>query len=127
MTDRMITTAIAALGATFTAVGLWAAVHAPSFGRTVADFGPRNDHLVHDYAAASLAVGLALLVAAYRTAWRVPVLTVAALWNGFHTVSHVVDHDEASSPALGTAVVVLLVGATVVLVALMRLPRAGRE
>lgn len=121
MTDRLVAVAIAGLGATFTALGLWAAVHAESFGGTVADFGPRNDHLVHDYAAASVAIGLGLLVAAYRRSWRVPVLSVAALWNGFHAVSHIVDHDEASTATLGTGVVILLVGATAVLAVLLRL------
>lgn len=53
----------------------------------------------------------------------IAVLTVAALWNGFHAVSHVVDHDQASTAALGTVVVVLLVAATAALVVLVRLRR----
>lgn len=49
---------IAALGGIFTGLGIWAAVGSGSFSRTLADFGPRNDHLVHDFGAASIAIGV---------------------------------------------------------------------
>jgi hypothetical protein len=131
MAERLLIVAIGMIGMAFTTQGLWAAMDAESFGRLVADFGPRNDHLIHDYAAASLAIGLGLLVAALRAPWRVPILAVAALWNGLHTVSHVVDHGQARTEALGTAEAILLALATGVLVAAAastrQLARRGRD
>lgn len=55
------------LGGAFVALALWAAMHPPSFTSVLADFGPLNAHLIHDFAAASGAFGVGLIVA-----WRVP-------------------------------------------------------
>lgn len=88
-------------GLGFTAMGLWAAADPRSFTDLVADYGAYNPHLIHDYAAASLAFGIGLLVAARVPAWRVPVLALAVLWNGFHAVSHLADVEHASSRNLG--------------------------
>jgi uncharacterized membrane protein len=107
--------AIGVLGALFTGLGVWAGIDSRSFTRTLADFGPENDHLVHDFGAASVAMGVGLLVAVPRVAWRTPVLLVATLWNGLHAVSHVVDIDEAASLSVGIAEALLLVAGTAVL------------
>ena len=88
-------------GLGFTAMGLWAAADPRSFTDVVADFGAYNPHLIHDYAAASLAFGVGLLAAARLVAWRVPVLALAVLWNGFHAVSHIADVEHAASRAVG--------------------------
>lgn len=96
-------------------LGAWAAIDARSFARTIADFGPANLHLVHDYAAASLTFGVALLLAWRLPGWRRPMLTLTALWNGLHAISHLVDMDHAASPGLGILEFALLGGATLVL------------
>lgn len=106
---------IATLGGIFTGLGIWAALGSGSFSRTLADFGPRNDHLVHDLGAASIAIGVGLLLAVRRVSWRTPVLVVAALWNGLHAVSHLVDLTKARSLAVGVGEAVLLVAGTVLL------------
>lgn len=107
--------AIGALGALFVLLGVWAGVDSASFTTVLADFGPRNDHLVHDFGAASVAMGVGLLVAVRRLAWQTPVLVVATVWNGLHAVSHVVDLGDADSRAVGIAEAALLVAGTLVL------------
>ncbi len=102
---------LAGLGAFFVLLGGWAAVDSGSFSSVLADFGPENSHLVHDFGAASSAIGTAMLVAAWLPTWRAPVLAVAALWNGLHAISHLADLGEAASFALGVTEAALLVGA----------------
>ena len=118
--------AIVVLGGLFAGLGSWAAVGSGSFSQTLADFGPRNDHLVHDFGAASLAIGAGMLLAVRRTSWRTPVLIVATVWNGLHAVSHLVDVTAASSPAIGIGEAALLVAGTGVLGFLAFVSRENR-
>jgi hypothetical protein len=110
--------AIGLLGALFAGLGAWAGIDSGSFGRVLADFGPENDHLVHDFGAASAAIGAGLLLAVRHRSWRTPVLMVATVWNGLHAVSHLADIDEAASRTVGVAEAVLLVAGTAVLASL---------
>jgi len=110
--------AIGLLGALFAGLGAWAGLHASSFATVLADFGPENDHLVHDFGAASVAIGAGLLLAVRRKAWRTPVLLVATVWNGLHAVSHVVDIGDAASRTVGVVEAALLVAGTVLIGAL---------
>ena len=107
---------IALLGLTATALGGWLAVDPES--SPAAAFPPLNEHLIHDSAAAFLAFGIGLLIAARMPAWRVPVLALAALWNGLHTVSHIVDVDSAETTTAGVTAVVELAVLTVALAVL---------
>jgi uncharacterized membrane protein len=111
----MRTIAIGALGGLFVVLGLWAAIDSESFTDLLADFGPENSHLVHDFGAASIAVGACLLIAVRLTAWQLPMLVVATLWNGLHAVSHLADLGDAGSRVVGVTEAVLLVGGTVLL------------
>lgn len=106
---------IGLVGAVFIGLGAWAGIDSSSFAATLADFGPENDHLVHDFGAASAAMGAGLLVAVGRVAWRTPVLLVATLWNGLHAVSHAVDLGDAESRTVGVAELTLLIGTTALL------------
>lgn len=119
----MRSVAIGLLGALFVVLGVWAGVDSESFTNVLADFGPENDHLVHDFGAGSIAVGAGLLLAVRRTAWRTPVLVVAAIWNGLHAVSHLVDVGDAESRAVGITEAALLVAGTALLGALAIAPR----
>ena len=107
---------IALLGLGTTALGGWLAVDPES--SPAAAFPPLNEHLIHDSAAAFLAFGVGLLIAARLPAWRFPVLALAALWNGLHTVSHIVDVNSAETRSQGVTAVVELAIVTVVLAAL---------
>jgi len=113
MTAKAIT--IGLFGALYAGLGAWAGIDSSSFGLVLADFGPQNDHLVHDFGAASVAIGVGLLIAVSRVAWRTPVLAVAAVWNGLHAVSHAVDLGHAASRTVGIAELALLVGGTALL------------
>lgn len=110
--------AIGLFGALFTGLGVWAGIDSASFTRVLADFGPRNDHLVHDFGAGSVAVGIGLLLAVRRSSWRTPVLLVATVWNGLHAVSHLADLGEAESRTVGVIEAALLVAGTALLGAL---------
>ena len=107
---------IGLLGLLSTALGGWLAVDPGS--SPAAAFPPLNEHLIHDSAAAFLTFGIGLLIAARLPSWRFPVLTLAALWNGLHTVSHIVDVDSAETRAHGVNAIVELAALTVVLAAL---------
>ena len=101
------------LGLAFLGFGGWAALDPASF--PASKFPPLNPHLTHDIGATFLAFGVGLLIAAAVPSWRVPMLTLAAVWNAFHLVSHIVDVDRATSPAHGIAPVIQLSVLTVVL------------
>ena len=107
---------IALLGLATTALGGWLAVDPES--SPAAAFPPLNEHLIHDSGAAFLAFGIGLLIAARLPAWRFPVLSLAALWNGLHTISHIVDVNSAETKAEGVTVAIELAAVTVVLAAL---------
>jgi hypothetical protein len=106
---------IGVTGAVFVGLGVWAAFFAASFERVVANFGPYNAHLVHDFAACSTTFGIGLLVGWRVQPWRLPVLALGAIWNGLHAISHVVDMASARTPVAGPIEAALLVAVTAVL------------
>ena len=57
----------------------------------VPDTGPFNPHFVRDIGGAFLAVGVALVWAAFQPAWRTPLLAIAAIFLGGHALVHVYD------------------------------------
>jgi hypothetical protein len=57
----------------------------------VPDFGPFNAHFVRDIGCAYATIGVALVLAATRPAWRAPLAGVAALFFGAHALLHVYD------------------------------------
>jgi hypothetical protein len=59
------------------------------------------------------------------TSWRTPVLTLAALWNAFHAVSHIVDVDRAATRDAGVTAAVEVSALAVVLAMLAWRSRLG--
>lgn len=116
--ERAERVTLVGLGAVFLALGAWAAVDAASFAGTIANFGPPNPHLVHDFAAASATFGIGLLIASRAAAWRTPALALAAIWTGLHAVSHLVDIGAAHPAAMGPIEAGLLLVVTAVLAGL---------
>jgi hypothetical protein len=57
----------------------------------VPDFGPLNEHFVRDIGCAFSLIGLLLLAAIARPAWRLPACVVAAAFYGLHALVHVID------------------------------------
>jgi hypothetical protein len=79
------------------------------FHDEIGPYGVRNDHYLGDLATWYLALGAALVVAVWRTGWRVPVLAVAFLQYALHSVNHLIDVGEAEPEWLGPSNLVSLV------------------
>jgi hypothetical protein len=114
MSERALRNLIALLGLVQLAVGCWIMFATESFGKTIASFDGFNAHDLRDFATFYLALGIGLLVAAARPAWRFPVLTVAALEYALHTIVHAVDADDSDPGWLGPVEFVALLLATAV-------------
>jgi hypothetical protein len=98
---RMTKSLLVAAGLSQVGLGLWQAIAAGAFFRSLAAFGPQNDHYVRDVASIYLALGALLIIAAFRPAWRVPVLLLAVVQYGLHTLNHVLDLGTAHPSGLG--------------------------
>jgi DNA segregation ATPase FtsK/SpoIIIE-like protein len=80
--------------------GTWMLLDAAGwFARVAADVAPFNVHFVRDVGAGYLATGAALLAAALRPAWRVPLVATATIFHGLHALGHV---RETASGELGS-------------------------
>jgi len=90
-----------ALGQLVLGVMLWAAPG--TFFEHVGPYGARNDHYMADVASFYLALGGVALVAAWRPAWRVPLLAFALLQYALHSVNHLIDVGDADPSWLGPA------------------------
>jgi hypothetical protein len=100
------------------AIGLAFAPH--TFYTDVGPYGAQNDHYMRDLSTFYAALGAALLVADRIPSWRVPVLFIAALQSGLHTINHLADVGAAHPHWLGPANLFSLALATLLLVWLMR-------
>ena len=89
------------LGVVQVASGALALVAPGTFYDEVGRYGVENQHYVGDVGAFVLAFGIAVLIAAQRPAWRMPVLLVGALWSGLHAINHAFDVGDARSDARG--------------------------
>ena len=117
---RALPAGVAALAATQLALGLWMAVSPRSFFDAIGPFGGYNDHYVRDVATWYLAFGAALAVAVRRPSWRAPLLGLAVLQYGLHTVNHLVDIGDADPGWVGVFDAVTLGLTTVLLAGLFR-------
>jgi hypothetical protein len=88
--ERWLRPALAVLGVSQIAAGVWEAAFPSSFYR-LARIGPFNEHFIRDLASLYIAYGVALLVAIRRPSWRVPVLALGTIQYSLHFVSHLVD------------------------------------
>src|ERR671933_453540 len=102
-----------ALGISQLALGLWMAISPESFFRIIGGLGGRNPHYVRDVSTIYFALGLALLVASRRPAWRPPVFLVAALQYGIHALNHLLDVGRADPSWIGPFDLVTIAVATV--------------
>ena len=91
MTESRMRVALAILGATQLAIGVWLAIGPDSFVEEVAAFGPADHHFLRDVATFQAGIGIALLAAIGRPSWRVPVLFAALAQSALHTVNHLFD------------------------------------
>jgi hypothetical protein len=101
ISERAMRTALIVLGAVQAVSGALALVAPDTFFDEIGRYGVQNDHYIGDVGAFVLAFGIAVLVAAQRPAFRVPVLLLGALWSGLHTINHAFDVGDARSDARG--------------------------
>lgn len=118
--DRLVRLGLPAYGGLQLALGLWQGVSPGTFYDALGPFGGQNDHYIRDVASWTVALGVLCLLAATRPAWRLPVLALAALQSGLHTVNHLLDAGEAETHWVGIADAVSLALLSVLLVALVR-------
>ncbi|WP_219415647.1 hypothetical protein [Pseudonocardia nigra] len=112
MTEHRWCWTLSLLGGGYLVLAGWAAAHPPTFTTVLANFGPANDHLVRDFAACAATFGLGLVVAGRRPHWRTPALTLSALWNGLHALSHIHDVADAEPAIVGPVEAAVLVAVT---------------
>jgi hypothetical protein len=112
MSERRLRILLAVLGLVQLAVGGWMMFATHSFGETIAPFDSFNEHDLRDFATFYLALGLVLLAAATRPAWRVPLLVFATLEYGFHAINHAVDVNNSDPAWVGPAELAALAGCT---------------
>jgi len=129
MNERPLRILLVLLGLTQVAIGCWMTFATSSFGKRVAPFGDLSQHDLRDFATFYLALGIALLVAAARPAWRFPILALATLEYAFHTINHAVDVDHSEPAWVGPADLAAVAAATVVFASLawVTAPRAKRQ
>jgi len=113
--QRALRPILIALGAIQLALFVWMVASPESFFDAIAGFGERNDHYIRDAALFPLAIGVGLLVAAWRPEWRVPALAIAAVWYLAHAVNHLVDIGDADPGWVGPFDFVLLLASGLVL------------
>jgi hypothetical protein len=89
------------LGVSQLALGAFLAIAPGTFFEALADFGVRNDHFLRDVATFYLALGVVLLVAVDRPAWRTPVLAFGAIQYGLHALNHLLDIADADPGWIG--------------------------
>ncbi len=90
------------------ATGLLALIAPDTFFDQIGHYGVENSHYVGDVGAFTLAFGVAIGIAAFRPAWRAPMLWLGALWYGFHAINHAFDTGEAKSEARGWSDTILI-------------------
>lgn len=81
----------------------------------IGPYPPRNDHYMADLATFYLALGAVALASVSRERWRVPVLTLALVQYGLHSLNHLIDIGDSDPSWLGPANFVSLLATTVLL------------
>jgi hypothetical protein len=101
ISERAMRAVLVVLGVLQVASGALALLAPGTFFDEIGRYGVENQHYVGDVGAFVLAFGIAVLVAAQRPAWRIPVLMLGVLWYALHTINHAFDVGDARSDARG--------------------------
>jgi len=109
-----------AFGVYQVAIALFIAIAPRAFFDSLGPYGHFNRHYLQDVAAFEGALGVGLILAARRPAWRAPLFVLTALHYGFHAISHGVDVAHAHPRWVGPVEFGGLVAGAVLLLALAR-------
>ena len=109
------------------ALGLAAFFVPRGFYDAVATFPPFNDHFLRDIGSFYLPLGVVMVIAAGRRGWRVPVLAFAVGHHALHTLSHLIDAEDAEEAHVGVLTVVGIFALTVLFAWLLRAALAERR
>ena len=120
MRKDVIGTAVLGLGVYEVAIALFIAIAPHAFFDSLGPYGHFNRHYLHDVAAFEGALGVGLLLAVRRPAWRAPLLVLAALHFAFHAVSHGADVTSADPKWVGPVEFAGLLGGAALLLLLAR-------
>jgi hypothetical protein len=101
LSDSTLRALLVLIGAFQLAQGLIGLFAPGTFFDDIGRYPPQNDHYIGDVGAFSVAAGVGVLISAWRPSWRVPLLSVGAVWYGVHSLNHLFDIDEARSDARG--------------------------
>lgn len=101
MTEGVLKAVLLVVSAYHVVTGALALLAPDTFFEEIGSYGIENSHYVGDVGAFVLAFGIAVGIAAFRPAWRAPVLWLGALWYGFHALNHAFDTGEAKSEGRG--------------------------
>ncbi len=121
ISPRIIPLSLFLLAAMQLVLGAWMAISPTNFYESIATFGTDNDHLIRDLSTYNIAMGLALLVSAAKTSWRVPILFLVTIQYFLHLLNHILDINDADSIFLGLFTFFVLAALTILLAALLRL------
>ena len=109
LTEGRMRQALLILGLTQLVIGVWLVIAPDSFVDTIAPFGPADHHFLRDLGTFQAGIGIALLAAAGRPAWRVPILFAAFVGSALHTINHLFDIGGTDPGWVGPANFVSLV------------------
>ena len=121
ISPRFLPLSLFLLAALQLVLGAWMAISPTNFYESIGTFGVDNDHFIRDLSTYNIAMGLALLVAAVRTSWRVPILFLVTIQYFLHLLNHILDINDADSIFLGLFTFFVVAALTVLLAALLRL------
>jgi len=90
------------------ATGLLMAIDPATFFERIGPYGAQNDHYIRDAASFTLALGMVLVIAAFRPRWRVAAIAGALFQYALHATNHLLDIGDADPESLGPTNFVLL-------------------
>ncbi len=98
-----------------------------AFYDAIGPFDAYNPHYIRDVASFEAALGVALLVAVRQPSWRVPVLALATIQFGLHSLNHLLDIGGARPAWTGYFDFFTLAAATLLLAWLWRAAHIENE
>lgn len=99
--EQMLLAGIATFALYHLLIAAWMAASPHTFFTALGPFGAYDAHYIRDTATFEAALGVGLLVALRRRAWRVPALAIVTLQFGLHSINHLVDAQRADPRWVG--------------------------